>query len=93
MAFKPRALALNLTSAGTPQQVSSTSVVTHRADFRVPNANTGVMYLGGSDQDSTHQITIEKGETFTLFHVDLSTVYFDGANTNDDLQLIYYLPA
>ena len=93
MAYKPRALAIDLASAGTAQQISSSTLIVHRADFSVPNANTGVMYIGGSDIDSTHRRTLEKGETFSMFNVDLSTVYFDGANTSDDLQVVYYLPA
>jgi hypothetical protein len=91
---------VNLTSAGTAEAIGSGLFkdVVLVAD---PAKNTGTLYIGGPDVDSTNGIPLAAGEKLAMnalfndsrspdLQYDLSTIYVDGDTTNDDLRIITF---
>lgn len=87
----------NLTSAGTAQALGTGKYkdVVLQAD----PANVGTLYIGDENVDSTNGYALTAGSAISLNALfsdsrtpdmlwDLSTLYFDGTDTNDDLRII-----
>ncbi|MGH8743847.1 MAG: hypothetical protein ACREUY_06160 [Burkholderiales bacterium] len=61
------------------------------------STNSGSIYIGGSDVDSTHAILLAAGASLTLEapagkvdpFIDLTAVYYDGATTADKINVFY----
>ena len=92
---------INLTSAGTAQAIGASGELYKDVVLVADPANTGTLYIGGSDVDSTNGIPLEAGEKISLNALfsdsrspdllyDLSTIYVDGTTTDDDLRVITF---
>lgn len=78
----------NITSGGTPQQISSSYNAVKRAVFIAPYANTALVKLGLSGF-STNYITLQPGQQLVVENFDLSLWYVDGT-TDEDLELVIF---
>ena len=86
--------------AGTAVNFTTADIPIKRCYFRAPTANTGDVYLGGSDVSSTVMgRLLEPGESFEVdFTDDLDSVvgrwgnlnefYLDAANANDVIMFL-----
>ena len=90
---------VNLTSAGTAQAIG-TGLYKDVVLVADP-ANTGTLYIGGPDVDSTNGYPLAAGEKIALNALfndsrspdllyDLAQIYVDGDTTNDDLRIITF---
>jgi hypothetical protein len=88
------AATVNLTSAGTPQRITTGEEKASTVILRSKTGNVGSLYIGDSAVTTAtgailqgEGLTINKGEAFSL-----SDIYFDGGTSNDDLDY-WYIPA
>ena len=92
----------SLASAGTAQQIISTALESRTVIIYAAKTNTGAVYLGDSNANAKAGtgINLAAGEAYAIegalingTHdmIDLSSIYFDGANSNDKL-VVHYLP-
>jgi len=99
MALQIKTLAeLNLTSAGTAQALSATSILAQVVYINAKTTNAGNIYIGDSNVasnrylvllDAGESVSIEASEFGTSGDLDLSEIYFDGGTTNDDIYVGY----
>lgn len=89
---------INLTVAGTRQQVSATSIRCTTVIFSAKKANLGKLYIGDSSVSATRGVELEAGESVAFTadqngrdgdEFDLSDFWFDGGTTGDDLGVAY----
>lgn len=80
---------INITSGGTPQQISSGYNSVKKAVFKAPYANTAAIKIGLSGF-STQYKAIEPGQELTMENLDLSLLYADGT-TDEDLEVQLFL--
>lgn len=90
---------VNLTSAGTAQQISTSTIPAEVVVISAPSANSGSIYIGDSNVASNRylavlspgqRMSIEAGnESGGTDMLDLAEIYFDGDTTNDDIQVGY----
>lgn len=89
---------INLTSAGTAQQISTSSLICQTVVINAAEANTGPIYVGDSNVASNrYMYKLSPGESCTITgdnlvgaqDLDLSEIYFDGGTTDDDIQVGY----
>jgi large exoprotein involved in heme utilization and adhesion len=85
-------------SAGTAQAVVTSEVMTHSVEVSALDANTGDIYVGGSNVSSTNTIGLSAGETVTITApttdkgpemLDLSTVFIDADTSTEGVSLMY----
>lgn len=91
---------INLTAAGTAQQLSSSELLVDGFVVQGRVGNTGNIFVGDSTVSSTDfAIELDAGETHKFdasefakgdAQVDLSTIYFDGGTTDDDIVVYYW---
>jgi hypothetical protein len=91
--------ALNLDSAGTAQQLSSTSIHVESIIITAATGNTGIIYIGDSNVASNRfALELDAGIAGTIDaplakggsdFIDLAEVYFDGDTTGDDINVSY----
>lgn len=72
----------SVTKAGTRVQLSAASAAVHQLDVTALSGNTGQIVVGGSTVVAASGATrsgtpLSAGDTFTVYDVDLSTVYLD----------------
>lgn len=91
---------LNLTSAGTGQQFSTSTQRVLSIIFKARSGNTGNIYIGSSTVAAAVGLELLPGEEITLpisdsvqetgkpHTIPLSDFYFDGGTTNDDVDFI-----
>lgn len=101
MGITPVTLNINVDSAGTAEQISSdTSILPSSILFVAPRANTGNIYIGLSDVDSSDfiyelapgdsaQISADGHGKGRASGLQLSNFYVDAATTNDDCNVTY----
>lgn len=99
MAFKIQTLAsINLTAAGTAQQLTSTLTKAEVVNITAKVGNTGNIYIGDSNVSSTRYFAyLDAGESVSIEAqaagysgtFDLSEIYIDGDTTNDDVLVGY----
>lgn len=90
---------LNLASAGTRQQLTSTSTLAQTVILNAKTGNTGLIYVGDSTVSATKAAFELAAGEMVVIHMpvisggncdtDLSKWYFDGGTTNDDLLVGY----
>lgn len=90
---------LNLTSAGTRQQLTTTSTLCQGIILTALPGNTGAIYVGDSTVSSTKAaFVLAPGNSQIVYGVegsggqqyfDLSLLYFDGATNNNKLHVGY----
>ena len=91
--------AQNLTSAGTAQRVSSTSILCQYVKITALSANTGATYVGNSAVSSANSAPIAAGSSVEFFapaapgggadDIDLKELYWDSATTGNDIYVTY----
>ena len=91
--------AQNLTSAGTAQALTTTATICQSVLIVAKSTNAGSVYVGDSTVDSTNTFPIAAGESYRIEapqapgggadDMDLSTIFWDGGTTNDDIFVIY----
>lgn len=93
MAIKlAQAAVQTLTASGTAQAVST--LRTRSLILQADTANTGNVYIGGADVDSTNGLVLEAGKSVVLNPpeedkiVAANEIYWDGT-TGDKLRVIY----
>lgn len=85
----------NLTASGTAQVViSSDDLQIVFIQIKAKPSNAGDIYFGVSDVSSSNKWTLKPGEETSIdfdpqgkgTSISQSLLFFDGANTNDDLE-------
>lgn len=87
-------------SAGTAEQLVSTSVNTTCVWVEALPSNSGKVYIGGSTVSSTRGMSLDPEESFQYFatrkdnaerllEFDLSSIYIDAANSSDGIKYFY----
>lgn len=82
----PTVIRTNVTSGGTPQQISASYNNCRKVIFKAAYANATLLKIGASGF-STNYFSLDPGQQLELENVDLSVFYVDGT-TNDDLETI-----
>jgi hypothetical protein len=90
---------INLTSAGTRQQISATPILSPVVIITAAHGNSGNIYVGDSAVASNcYAAVLAAKSSYTITgpdinghtrDVDLSSIYIDGGTTNDDVQVAY----
>lgn len=91
--------AQNLTSAGTAQRISSTSILCQYVKITALAANTGATYVGSSAVTSANSAPIAAGASVEFYapqapgggadDMDLKEIYWDSATTGNDIVVTY----
>ena len=91
--------AQNLTAAGTAQALTTTATLCQSVLIVAAAGNAGSVYVGSVDVDSTNTFPIAAGESYRIEapqapgggadDMDLSTIFWDGGTTGDDIYVIY----
>lgn len=68
-----------VTTAGTQVPLTSTSTGIHTVVVKAKSANTGVIYIGNSDVDSSSGLPLAAGEALTITINNLNKVYIDAS--------------
>ena len=96
MNYRPKAFTKNLDSAGTSAPISTTDIKTRSVVIQARAGNAGTIYVGGADVDASHSVRLAPGDSVTIeapgdpaAYISMSDVYFDGTNTNDDIDVVY----
>ncbi|MEE8046507.1 MAG: hypothetical protein V3T49_06690 [Dehalococcoidia bacterium] len=77
---------VTVTSPGTAVAVVSSGNAISAVSFRARSDNTGAVYVGDSDVDSTNGYRLEPGDELTLSFretIDLRRFFIDGDTAND----------
>lgn len=92
---------VNLSSAGTGQQIENSERRVKSLMVRARLGNTGMIYYGRSDVSSTNGVQLAPGERCidnfagarqeSDGSVPFNTAFFDGDTTNDDIDWIAHL--
>ena len=80
-------------AAGTAQRIAAAGTEAELIEIcakKGTTANTGVVYVGGSDVDSTNGRTLAAGETCLMYPPgrDCGNVYIDAANNDDGVEVL-----
>lgn len=83
----------SVTTAGTAEQLSTTSVFCKKLRVQAVAANSGAAFVGGSDVDSAEGATLDPtqatAEDFVEFeNVDLASIWVDVATNGEDLSYV-----
>ncbi len=101
MASQLKTLAeVNLTAAGTAQQITATVTEVEAVVINAGNSNSGVIFVGDSNVSSTrYAARLAAGERVSIDaggvgggnsdFLDMSEIYIDGDTTNDDVYIGY----
>ena len=79
----------SITSGGTAQQISATSIPCRRLVISPKDTNTSPIYIGGSTVTSLRGKQLYQGEDFDFEIDDVSKVYFISATTSDSITYMY----
>lgn len=90
MADKLACKLITVATAGTATQVDSTSRVMNRIRVHNPSTNTGLIYFGGPDLDSTHRNELNIGDNVELGSLDISQLYVTTAVNNEKVEVAFY---
>lgn len=87
-------------AAGTAVPLAASKTFARKLRISAPAGNTGVVYLGDSNVDSTNGYVLAAGGTLPLEDmlgstdervvVDLNTIYVDAANNDDSVTFVYW---
>ena len=79
----------SVTTAGTAEPLSDAPVGFTEVLIQAEFGNTGNVFIGNSDVDSTNGIVLIQGATIEIQGGDLNTIYIDSANNGDGVRLFY----
>lgn len=72
MALVPKSLnSVTISTAGTAQRITSDNLTGVAVIIQADSANTGVIYVGDANVDSTNGIRVVAGNTYTISAGDL----------------------
>lgn len=78
----------DVTTAGTAVALGSSTALTSGVRIKANSDNTGVLYVGDSDVDSTNGFILAAGEELFVEVADLATVYLDAGTSGDSCSYI-----
>ena len=82
----------SVSSAGTAEALSTSSDLSvgsgAEVAIRANDDNTGSIYVGGSDVDSSNGFVLSAGESVALQVADVSDVYIDADTTGEGVSWI-----
>jgi len=81
--------AKTVTTAGTAEQLTTTSTVCKWVTIMAKGANTGNIFVGGASVSSTSGISLVPLQTIELEIDDLSKVYIDSSVNSEGVQYTY----
>jgi len=79
--------AKNITTAGTPERISETSIPIKCIVIKAKSANTGLMYVGNSD--TTELFELNAKESITIPINDVNKVWIDSAVNGEGVVYAY----
>ncbi len=92
----------DIPTAGSRVQLSSTTLLVSEVTIQAKTGNGGVVYVGGSDVNSTLGWALAAGASFSIsgikdswaiskppVRIDLSRIYVDTSNSGDDIIFAY----
>jgi hypothetical protein len=75
--------AKDVAAAGTAEALAASQALMHGVTVRAKTDNTGIIYVGDSDVDSTNGFELEAGESILIYTDNLANVYID-ASVNEE---------
>ena len=84
-----------VTSAGTAEALSATSIPVVEVVIQAELDNTGNVYVGGSTVSSTSGVELEPGASLTFGNIqknewfNLNEIYIDAATSSDGVKFTY----
>jgi len=98
-AFLKQLASQNMTTGGTAQRISSTSVLCQYVKITAASANTGATYVGDASVASTNSAPIAAGASIEILapqtpggaadDMDLKELYWNSATTGNDIFVTY----
>lgn len=79
-----------VTTAGTPERVSSTHINFESCTLQAKFANTDNLYIGDASVSSTQGIVLIPGASITISKSDLYYIYVDSAVNGEGLIFTYF---
>jgi len=80
----------NNTDVGTSAEVLTTSTECKHVDLMAAIANTGIIYVGGTNVSATIGIALYAGDTYSLDIENLRDIYVLASVDGEDIQWVYY---
>jgi hypothetical protein len=88
-------------TAGTQLQIATTKTLARNFVFVAPAANSGVVYLGDANVDSSTGFPVAAGAKVTALDlglpadatIDLNQTWVDAATNGDKIAFMYFVPA
>lgn len=91
MLNEPKTNQKNVASAGTAELLVKTDPRAGRLIIKAKHANTGMIYIGGSDVSSSNGFVLDAGEEFPLpIDAGEMSIYFDADNTGEGVSYFYW---
>lgn len=99
--FGLKSIKVNVATAGTAVPLSATQVLSESVWVIASTANTGDVYVGGSDVDSDTGFVLDNAAPNNRLDLsqilsrgtnecwDLSKIYIDAANSDEDVFVLY----
>lgn len=99
---KPGHDTINIATAGTRVPLSATQKIVISLQIQADPANAGVIYIGDSTVSSSSKgVALAAGNSQSIempsmgqagsYEFDLSQIYVDAANNNEDVHILYYV--
>ncbi len=90
--------ATNLTSSGSAERINNVDRQLTFISVQAKPANAGNIFIGVSDVSSSNGWTLKPGEAKDIdfdpqgigLFVNMNLLFFDGADTNDDIEWIVF---
>ncbi len=80
-----------VTTAGTQQKLSTTSIQCYEVMITAAPANTGLVYVGDSNTDNTYP-ALAAGDSMSIPIDDVSKVWVDSATNGEGVDFTYTAP-
>lgn len=77
-----------VTTAGTAEALGTSTTLTSGVRIKANSDNTGVIYVGASDVDSTTGFVLAAGEELFVEIADLADVFIDAGTSADGVSYI-----
>jgi len=79
---------VNVSTAGTRVQLTSTSTTIQRVTIKANEDNVGNIFVGNSNVDSSNGIVISAGESVDIMIDNLNKVYIDSETDGDGISYV-----
>jgi hypothetical protein len=97
---KVKSIAAAVTTAGTQVALAAAGTMARSCSIQANSSNTGNIFVGGDDVNSTNGVVLEPGQAIELepptdaggmhMDMDLGEIYIDSAVNGEAVRVIYF---